>query len=292
MPENVQPFNARQHMLAKSFEIFRYCDSHLDKVALHHHDFYEVYLFLNGDVNYIIESRNYQLLPGDLLLINPMELHQPRITPEKKPYERIVLWINQPFIQSFSSQQTSLTRCFDSSLPSHTNLLRLTPQQRERIAGLMQATVEESYSGAYGGDLFSIGLLIQLLVEVNRIAQAELQRHELVDKSSGLMAELLEYIHSHYNEELSLTGLASQFYISKYHLSHEFNRLVGTSVYRYIIQKRLAIAKQLLVDGMPPTEAYQHCGFGDYANFYRAFKAEYNINPKKFYEAAQQSKLF
>lgn len=291
MAGKVQPFNTRQHMLTQGFEIFRYCDSHLEGVALHHHDFYEVYLFLNGNVDYSIESRNYHLLPGDLLLINPMELHQPRVAPEKQPYERIVLWINKAFLQQLSSPQTSLTQCFDHSVPTHTNLLRLRPQQRVLITNLMVDMVRESYSSDYGGDLSSVSLLIQLLVEINRIALAEPQRHELEDKSSDLMARALEYINEHYNEELSLNSLASRFYISKYHLSHEFNRLVGTSVYHYVIQRRLVIAKQLLGDGVPPTEVYQHCGFGDYANFYRAFKAEYQMSPKHFMEKARQQEL-
>ena len=77
------------------------------------------------------------------------------------------------------------------------------------------------------------------------------------------------------------------FFVNKYHLSHEFNRLVGTSIYRYVIQKRLVIAKQMLSDGLPPTDVYQHCGFGDYSNFYRAFKAEYGISPKDFSGTAQ-----
>lgn len=289
MPGKAQPFNTRQHMLAQSFEIFRYCDSHLDNVALHHHDFFEVYLFLSGNVSYSIESRNYHLLPGDLLLISPLELHQPRITQEKQPYERIVLWINKPFIQKFSSLQTSLTQCFDTSNPNHTNLLRLNPTQRELITGLMDRLIQENYSTEYGGDLASVGLLIQLLVEINRIAQMAPQKHEVEDKSAPIMAQVLEYINEHYHEELSLDMLSNKFFISKYHLSHEFNRLVGTSVYRYIIQKRLVIAKQMLSDGVPPTDVYQHCGFGDYANFYRAFKAEYHINPKKFMETAQNA---
>ena len=55
-------------MLRPGYEIFRYCDSELGEVSLHHHDFYEIYLFLNGSVEYSIESRIYRLLPGDILL--------------------------------------------------------------------------------------------------------------------------------------------------------------------------------------------------------------------------------
>ena len=85
-----------------------------------------------------------------------------------------------------------------------------------------------------------------------------------------------------YNENLSLDDLANKFFISKYHLSREFQRLVGTSVHRYIVQKRLVMAKQMLSSGKPSSEVYQNCGFGDYSNFYRAFKAEYQISPKDY----------
>ena len=42
------------------------------------------------------------------------------------------------------------------------------------------------------------------------------------------------------------------------------------------------MAKQMLSSGKPSTEVYQSCGFGDYSNFYRAFKAEYQISPKEY----------
>ena len=93
---------------------------------------------------------------------------------------------------------------------------------------------------------------------------------------------LIIYINENYNEDLNLDMLANKFFISKYHLSREFNRLVGTSVYRYIIQKRLVMAKQLMSTGISSTAVYQHCGFGDYSNFYRAFKSEYQISPKEY----------
>ena len=74
MAGKAQNFTQRQHMLRPGYEIFRYCDSELGEVSLHHHDFYEIYLFLNGSVEYSIESRIYRLLPGDILLIGPMTI--------------------------------------------------------------------------------------------------------------------------------------------------------------------------------------------------------------------------
>lgn len=289
MPEKIQPFTVRQKMLKTSYEIYHYRDSYLKDVMLHHHDFYEIYLFLNGSVDYIVESRNYHLQPGDILLINPYELHQPRFTQRGVSYERIVLWLNRNFVEQFSTPQTSLTRCFDSSQTGHTNLLRLPLAGRQRISELMNALVSESTNRNYGGDLLAISHLIQLLVALNQAAEHLADHHELADKSSPIISSVLSYINEHYHEKLTLDGIAAQFFMNKYHLSHEFNRLVGTSIYRYIIQRRLIIAKQLLLDNVPPTVVYHYCGFTDYSNFYRAFKAEYGISPKTFVAMSQES---
>ena len=62
----------------------------------------------------------------------------------------------------------------------------------------------------------------------------------------------------------------------------KFEAQVGTTVHRYILQKRLLNAKQLLAGGLAPSEVCTYCGFGDYANFYRAFKAEYNQTPRQY----------
>ena len=251
MAGKAQNFTQRQHMLRPGYEIFRYCDSELGEVSLHHHDFYEIYLFLNGSVEYSIESRIYRLLPGDILLIGPMELHQPRIAKDHGPYERMVLWLDKRYLEQLSTPQT-----------------------------------------AYGSDVVARSCLLQLLAGLNRFALAAPARHEVEDKAGPVVAEVLHYINEHYPDELSLDLLSAKFFISKYHLSHEFHRLVGTSVYRYIIQKRLVIAKQMLANGVAPTDVYGHCGFGDYANFYRAFKAEYHISPKQFLGRAGNENTF
>ena len=103
------------------------------------------------------------------------------------------------------------------------------------------------------------------------------------DKSSfPFIPDVLTFINQHYCEKISLSSIADDFFISKYYLSHAFNSVVGTSVNRYITLKRLINAKQMLSSGIKPTTAAIHCGFNDYAGFYRAFTAEYCITPKEY----------
>jgi AraC-like DNA-binding protein len=51
------------------------------------------------------------------------------------------------------------------------------------------------------------------------------------------------------------------------------------------VQKKLIEAKELIIKKTPITEVYKQCGFGDYSNFFRAFKNEYGVTPKQFYDS-------
>ena len=276
-----QKFDTRQTMHGTTFEIFRYKDAYLKEVALHHHDFYEVYFFLSGNVQYNIESRSYLLTPGDVLLISPMELHQPMFGSEHREYERIVLWIDKRFLEGFNIQGQDLTACFDTTLPGHTNLLRPEGVARQYLTFLLENLMAEVASEDPYRDMASLSLLAQVLVALNRLAKQS-AGEENKSGPDATVYSVLGYINEHYSDNLTLDDLANKFFISKYHLSREFQRLVGTSVHRYIVQKRLVMAKQMLSEGKPSSEVYQQCGFGDYSNFYRAFKSEYQISPKEY----------
>ena len=276
-----QRFESRQTMHNQTFEIFRYKDAYPKEVTLHHHDFYEVYFFLSGNVQYNIESRSYLLTPGDVLLISPMELHQPMFGQEQREYERIVLWIDKQFLEGFSLPGQRFTDCFDTANPGHTNLLRPEGVARQFLMFLLEQLISESTNEDPYREIASLTYLSQVLISLNRLALKQ-RREEPIPGPDSTVFNVLGYINEHYSENLSLDDLANRFFISKYHLAREFQRLVGTSVHRYIVQKRLVMAKQMLSTGRPSSEVYQHCGFGDYSNFYRAFKAEYQISPKEF----------
>ena len=282
MSSKTQPFDSRQHMLRDTFEIFRYKDTAPQEVALHHHDFYEIYYFLSGSVQYNIDTRSYHLRPGDLLLISPMELHQPIFTKEKQSYERIVLWVNKHFLEQFRTPGQDLADCFNVNAPSHSNLLRPDSGVQQMLTYLWEQMLSETDTEEPFHEYYTLGCLTQALVLINRLALKGSQVGEAKENTSSVVYQVLNYINEHYHEDLTLDLLANKFFVSKYHLSREFNRLIGTSVYRYIIQKRLMMAKQMMSEGMPSSVVYQHCGFGDYSNFYRAFKSEYQISPKEF----------
>ena len=268
----IQRFDPRQLMSRRDFEIFHFRDPKMQEVPLHHHDFYEIYYFLSGKVDYLVEGINYSLFPGDLLLISPMELHRPSVAPDEA-YERIVLWIDAEYLRSRTEGTAFLNRCF---LTGH-NLLHAS---RTEIPELIRRLAREFGTGDEASSLSAQGILLQLLGEMLRLA-SRTGDQEAAGRSSTLIENVLGYIGEHYREEISLEELAQRFFVSKYHLAHQFGKSVGVSVYRYILLKRLQHARQLLAEGESPGNAGRASGFGEYTNFYRAFRQVYGTSPKE-----------
>lgn len=291
MPRQPQSFDPRQEMQRRDFELQYKRDVNLADVELHHHDFFEIYFLMTGDVTYLIDGRIVHVMPGDLLLISPRELHQVCIRPEMSVYERYVLWVDTQLIRRLSTEQTDLFLGLDPDRPGRGNQLRLNPEDRGRVQNMLETLNLELQADHYGADLLRESLITQFLVTVNRLISKQGSHMYEDTRTNHAVTQVMNYVNLHYNEPLSLDMLAEQFYVSKYHLSHEFNRIVGTSVYRYIQKKRLLIARQLLSQGQKASTVYNACGFSDYAGFYRAFKAEYGLTPSEFAKQWNQERL-
>ncbi len=282
MHERSQRFDPRQTMQRDTFEVFHYRESFPNTVEVHHHDFYEVYYLLSGKVEHWVDGRIIRMEPGDLLLINPKELHRPLPDPQSPVYERIVLWINKDYLEQLFSGKVRLSSCFDTELPNHTHLVRPVASERPALTTQMAELVREYYSRDFGSDAYAYGLFLQFMVQLNRMALHTDREQEETAGLSPLIQQALNYIGENISENLSLESIAGQFYISKYHLSHAFSREVGVSVYRYIMMRRLLMARQMLQEGESAGQVCRSCGFSDYTSFYRAFRSEYGISPRSF----------
>ncbi len=278
MNTKIQPFDPRQILKSDRFEIFHYKEEKTTAVGTHHHDFYELYLLLAGQVSYIIEGKTYRLETGDFIMINPQEMHHPVVT-SGNMCERIVLWINCNYLDTLCKNGLNLKECFEDKVNNH---IHPDINTGNKISELLEKLNQEYHNNNFGKELYTTGLFYQILVEINRLAKhKETQRKE---EKPDLPSRVVAFINQYYDSVITLDRLAKEFFISKYHLSHEFTKQYGISIYKYITLKRLMMAKEKISNGVPLGEVYKSCGFGDYTTFFRAFKAEYGISPKAFKE--------
>lgn len=282
MKKRYHAYQTRQQMHAKEYEIFYYSDQKLEKVSLHHHDFYECFFFISGNVSYYIEGKTYALKPGDIILVNTTELHQLIVNDHNVPYERIVLWIDKNFMNSLSTDKTDLTECFYAK---KSDVIRLSLELQQNIRSILHKLISiENYgSENIGSDILYKAYFIELFVQINMALQHNNIRPDADVKKSNMITDIIEFINNHIDEELTIDSLSEHVFLSKYHLLREFKKHSGTTIHKYIIQKKLILAKELILKGMAITDVFKQCGFGDYSNFFRAFKKEYGVTPKYFY---------
>ena len=97
-----------------------------------------------------------------------------------------------------------------------------------------------------------------------------------------LLDRIAAYIEKNYANHITVDALARHFYVSSSTISHLFKQKMGVSLYRYITQRRLIAAKSLIAQRVPMEEISLRVGFVDYSTFYRAFKQEFGISPRRF----------
>ena len=73
--------NLLEEYNTKELYIRHAIDSHPDDkcFTMHVHERYEIYYFLSGDAEYLVEGSQYPLTPGSLLIMRPAESHKAKI---------------------------------------------------------------------------------------------------------------------------------------------------------------------------------------------------------------------
>lgn len=94
---------------------------------------------------------------------------------------------------------------------------------------------------------------------------------------------LLEYLHGHYAEKVSLERLSAMFHVTVSHMARTFKKHTGQSIGSYLNEIRIGKAKKLLAE---PDASIQEIavrtGYESLNNFYKYFKAETGMTPAAY----------
>ncbi|WP_420465989.1 helix-turn-helix domain-containing protein [Panacagrimonas sp.] len=104
--------------------------------------------------------------------------------------------------------------------------------------------------------------------------------------SAPLLRRVLERLESCIETGVSLQALADEARLSRAYFSAAFRQATGSSAHRYLTQRRLARARELLRNTrLPLAEIALRCGFSSQAHFTEYFHREVGVTPSQFRHA-------
>ena len=112
------------------------------------------------------------------------------------------------------------------------------------------------------------------------------------ESRSADIQDILRYIYAHYEENLTLSALASHFYFSSVYMSYYIKRYTGHTFLEVLTSVRMYHAAKLLKDTkLKNREIGMRVGIPDERYFGQVFKKTYGITPYEYRKSTAEPKI-
>jgi AraC family transcriptional regulator len=147
--------------------------------------------------------------------------------------------------------------------------------QMEHIAWALDA---EHHAGSPNGRLYTDSLALALSIHLlgRYAAPLSVQR----GLSGPQLRRVTEYVEEHLDQDLSLAQLAAVAGVSVSHFKTLFRRSTGQPVHEFVVQRRVARARTLLLGGdMPASQVALEAGFAHQSHMARWMRRVLGVTP-------------
>lgn len=141
----------------------------------------------------------------------------------------------------------------------------------------------------FGFELHIRNMLSEIILKILENSSREVVGiNEKKLRNEHRMKKMLDYVMSHFSEEITMDQLAESAAISKSECMRCFNECVGMPPMKYIKQLRIDTAAVMLRQGnLPVSEIAARCGFQDMSYFSKTFKTIRKRTPTEYREAIE-----
>ena len=163
--------------------------------TMHIHDRCEIYFFISGDVEYLVEGSKYPLVENSIMIMRPAEAHSPRIT-GKSTYERYAINFPLSFTDTLDPERR-LTKAFTERTLGKDNMLCLSEEDMKLVKKLFSEMC--SNNDDYGKRLTINTHLITLLDILNR---AWSDKKTSGHKQQSTFERMVLYVNEHLTDDI------------------------------------------------------------------------------------------
>lgn len=277
-----------------SFPVACYMDD-LDETSIpwHWHEELELVIVTRGTLSVSVSGLEFSIGKGDGLFINKGILHQMQKREDSSCLLHSLVFHGRLVGGSMDSifwqkylEPLLCDACFPFSL-----LNRDIGWQKEAL--LIAEKAWNSCSEEKPGYEFSVRsslsrLLYFLYANRPTVGQSRLSPKNLREQER--IKRMLQYIHKHSSEELTVPQIAKSALISESECLRCFKNIIGTTPIRYVRQYRLQKAAGLLSSSDEPVAVIAaSCGFQEMSYFAKVFRETYSMTPSAWRNAHKRS---
>ena len=234
---------------------------HLDNSAL-------LLLTLSGEGKLYYKNKVYSLTKGTCMLIDARNLHEYHAVGDGWEFKYLHFWgaMSEKYISYIEEHSEPVFRLFEDELSQVVRTL-------DRILSMTEDAIISDYPG--------ISRLIYTLIML-RLSHDN-NKNSIESTGINAMSEALAYIRQNYAQSISTEDIAQAINLSRSYMSELFKHTYGISPHEYVIQFRLSVAKNMLLNtALSITEIAEKSGFRDIFSFSRIFKREIGISPAQY----------
>ena len=246
------------------------------KVPKHWHRSIEIFLVIEGVIDFYINSTQHTLEKGQVILVNSNEIHS-----IEAPHKNFTLVFQIPR-KLFENYVTEDELVFQSTLKERDHILVDTIKK-------MYSQYEKKENGYQFDVLSYFYKILYILMNQYKLKEVDEIRRKH-NRQLEKLSTITQYIKEHYNEDISLESVAKVFGFNPTYLSKMFQKYAGINYKVYVMDVRMNRAyKELINTGDSITEIAIRNGFSDSRSFTKAFKKRFNTLPSVYRKEIQKT---
>ncbi|MBW9145389.1 helix-turn-helix domain-containing protein [Clostridium sp. CM027] len=244
---------------------------------IHWHNSIEIIFVLEGTINVLIESENYEVYAHELEIINCDEPH--RIYSNEKN-KVLIFHLDFTFFEKYYDDMKNIY--------FYTNSSKEGAQHEEKYDILRQylsilacEVIQKSENFDDHIDAVLVKLLFHLINNFHYLTYENALKENVMQFQR--YHRIIKYIYNNYMNKITLQDIANQEYLSSYYLCHQIKDISGTTFKDLVNNVRVDESIKLLLDtDKTISDISLDVGFSHARYYNKSFKDYYKCTPLQF----------